>query len=176
MSHAAVGVATDNAYDRAATACDCNAAGNAQLSGISLGTTPYRYDCMSSTLTAAAVVALRRTTRIEPRYWRDVPSLLYMRTPPGVVNVTGPAVSAVAPTKNGFQVWSLGSRNRMCIADASIFTLYIAVGPLALVPVAWSVTVIGCPGGATIVMPLESYGVRCTRIGGLPTCCCVVPG
>ena len=44
----------------------------------------------------------------------------------------------------------------MCIAVASICTLYIAVGPLALVPVAWSVTVIGCPGGATIVMPLES--------------------
>ena len=98
---------------------------------------------MSSTLTAPAVVALRRTTRIEPRYWRDVPSLLYMRTPPASVNVTGPTVSAVAPTTNGFQVWSVGSRNKMCIAVASICTLYIAVGPFAVRPVAWSVTVIG---------------------------------
>ena len=49
----------------------------------------------------------------------------------------------------------------MCIADASICTLYITVapatvGPVAVAPVAWSVTVIGWPGGATIVMPLES--------------------
>ena len=107
MSHAPVGVATDSAYERAAIACDCSAAGNAQLSGISLGPTPYRYDCMSSTLTAAAVVGLMRTMRIEPRYCRDVPSALYIRTPPGVVNVTGPAVLEVAPTVNATQLNSL---------------------------------------------------------------------
>ena len=65
MSHAAVGVATDNAYERAAMACDCSAAGNAQLSGISLGTTPYRYDCMSSTFTAAAEVAPKCVVRFK---------------------------------------------------------------------------------------------------------------
>src|SRR5688572_7316609 len=83
-------------YDRAAIACALSAS-VLNHDGDSRGTTPYRYDSRSSTLTTLTVEVPVLTARRTPRYSRAEPSAKYSRSGAVPSNCSGPVHADFPP-------------------------------------------------------------------------------